>query len=245
MKINLSTRLIEAVLQILCCWWRLSNCSHWVLFPGSGRSSADLQYKVLWLYGKAKCWLLCCCHCSTTWSKPINQSWLSAHTRPNSHVKDTNSCVKASMHPITSPQTNHAAVHPGLENPSWNLEFWSWILSSDVPTNATCRSTQREHAFWASISSYPALTALKLVPAAVSWAIKPLVPLKALLSGANTVTFPRMVLFRSFVNPASPTTVPSRLSCGVAATASNKVVLQVLCMQQVDSIWFQVMIKLS
>jgi hypothetical protein len=39
--------------------------------------------------------------------------------------------------------------------------------------------------------------------------------------------------------------VPSRLSCGVAATASNKVVLQVLCMQQVDSIRFQVMIKLS
>ncbi len=44
------------------------------------------------------------------------------------------------------PQTNHAAAHPGLENPSWNLEFWSWILSSGVPTNATCRSTQWEHA---------------------------------------------------------------------------------------------------
>ncbi len=143
------------------------------------------------------------------------------------------------------PQTNHAAAHPGLENPSWNLEFWSWILSSDVPTNATCRSTQWEHAFWPSISSYPALTALKLVPAAASWAIKPLVPLKALFSGANTVTLPRKVLFRSYVNPACSTTAPSSLSCGVAATASNKVVLQVLCMQQVDSIWFQVMIKLS
>ncbi len=130
----------------------------------------------------------------------------------------------------------------GLKTPA---EFWSWILSWDVPTNATCRSTQWEHAFWASISSYSAVTALKLVPAAVSWAIKPLVPLKALLSGANTVTFPSMVLFRSFVNPAASTTMPSWLSCGVAATASNKVVLQVLCMQQVGSIWFQVMIKLS
>ncbi len=144
-----------------------------------------------------------------------------------------------------SPQTKHAAAHPGLENPSWNLEFWSWILSSGVPTNATCRSTQWEHAFWASISSYAAVTALKLVPEALSRAIKPLVPLKALLSGANTVTFPRMVLFRTLVKWASSTTVPSRLSCGVAATASNKVILEVLCMQKVDSIWFQVMIKLS
>jgi prephenate dehydrogenase len=50
--------------------------------------------------------------------KQSTLSWLSAHTQPNSHVKDTNSCVEALMHQIMISIDKYAAAHPGLENPS-------------------------------------------------------------------------------------------------------------------------------
>lgn len=68
---------IKCFLQILC-WWRLSNCSHSVLFAAAyahlPRPRAHLQHKGLIICGSGKCWLLFYCHCST---HDQNQSTLS------------------------------------------------------------------------------------------------------------------------------------------------------------------------
>jgi len=74
----------------------------------------------------------------------INQLWVS-HPIRNSHVKDD---VSDHNH-----ETNiHIIAHGSWKTKLHVQQLKMWILSSVFPRNSTCRSTQWEHAFWASIS---------------------------------------------------------------------------------------------